>query len=112
MNTLMQLANEIQTADFILVLNSAYEFEHLIRTVREFSDLPIKGLIVTHLDEETRWSKLWNLTLESGLPILYCSGGQDIPGDFVKLTSEMLFQSVIQQLETTPSVQNSNMALN
>ena len=93
------MANEIQPAEFILVLNSAYELDHLIRSVRAFGDLPINSLIATHLDEETKWSKLWNLTLETGLPILYCSGGQEIPGDFVQLTSEMLFHSVMQQVE-------------
>ena len=70
LDTLKQLASEIQPAEFILVLNSAYELDHLIRSVRAFGDLPINGLIATHLDEETKWSKLWNLTLETGLKIL------------------------------------------
>jgi len=106
LDTLRQLANEVSPAEFILVLNSAYELDHLVRSVREFSDLPINGLIVTHMDEESKWSKLWNLTLETGLPILHCSGGQEIPGDFVQLTSQMLFQSVIQPLELGSSLQS------
>ena len=99
LTTLRKFADEIHPAEFLLVLNSAYELEHLINSVRGFSDLPISGLIVTHLDEETRWSKLWNLTLETNLPILYCTGGQDMPGDFVQLTSEMLFRSVMQETD-------------
>ena len=106
LDALRQLANEVSPAEFILVLNSAYELDHLVRSVREFSDLPINGLIVTHMDEESKWSKLWNLTLETGLPILHCSGGQEIPGDFVQLTSQMLFQSVIQPLELGSSLQS------
>ena len=112
LDTLKQLANEIQPAEFILVLNSAYEFDHLIRSVRAFGDLPINGLITTHLDEETKWSKLWNLTLETGLPILYCSGGQEIPGDFFQLTSEMLFHSVMQQLEPENSTKQLDTVFN
>ena len=112
LDTLKQLANEIQPAEFILVLNSAYELDHLIRSVRAFGDLPINGLIATHLDEETKWSKLWNLTLETGLPILYCSGGQEIPGDFVQLTSEMLFHSVMQQLEPENSTKQLDTVFN
>ena len=112
LDTLKQLANEIQPAEFILVLNSAYELDHLIRSVRDFGDLPINGLIVTHLDEETKWSKLWNLTLETGLPILYCSGGQEIPGEFVQLTSEMLFHSVMQQLEPENSTRQLDSVFN
>lgn len=102
LTTLRKFADEIHPAEFLLVLNSAYELEHLINSVRGFSDLPISGFIVTHLDEETRWSKLWNLTLETNLPILYCSGGQDMPGDFVQLTSEMLFRSVMQETDFSP----------
>jgi len=112
LDTLKQLANEIQPAEFILVLNSAYELDHLIRSVRAFGGLPINGLIATHLDEETKWSKLWNLTLETGLPILYCSGGQEIPGDFVQLTSEMLFHSVMQQLEPENSTKQLDTVFN
>ena len=112
LDTLKQLANEIQPAEFILVLNSAYELDHLISSVRAFGDLPINGLIATHLDEETKWSKLWNLTLETGLPILYCSGGQEIPGDFVQLTSEMLFHSVMQQLEPEDSTKQPDTVFN
>ena len=68
MDTLKQLANEIQPAEFIL-LNLPHE---LIISFALFvrRDLPINGLIATHLDEETKVSKLWNLTLETGLPIL------------------------------------------
>ena len=102
LSTLRKFSDEIHPAEFLLVLNSAYELEHLINSVRGFSDLPISGLIVTHLDEETRWSKIWNLTLETNLPILYCSGGQDMPGDFVQLTSEMLFRSVMQETDFSP----------
>ena len=111
-DTLKHLANEIQPAEFILVLNSAYEMDHLIHSVRAFGDLPINGLIATHLDEEPKWSKLWNLTLETGLPILYCSGGQEIPGDFVQLNSEMLFHSVMQQLEPENSTKQLDTVFN
>src|SRR5262249_138108 len=43
-----------------LVLNGAYEAVHLLDQVRFFSSLGISDLIVTHLDEEPRWGKLWN----------------------------------------------------
>jgi hypothetical protein len=46
-----------------LVLNAAYETPLLLAQLRAFAALPIQDVIVTHLDEESRWGKLWNLTL-------------------------------------------------
>ena len=100
MKSLVSLTNKTQPAECLLVLNSAYELGHLVRLVRSFSDLPINGLVMTHLDEETKWSKLWNLTLATDLPILYWSGGQEMPGDFVETTPQNLFGAVISQLES------------
>ena len=99
MKSIVSLTNQVQPAECLLVLNSAYELDHLVRLVRSFSDLPINGLMMTHLDEETKWSKLWNLTLATDLPILYWSGGQEMPGDFVETTPKDLFGAVIRQLE-------------
>lgn len=48
-----------------LVLNGAYDMALMMRQVRAFGVLEIEDLIVTHLDEEGRWGKLWNLVLGS-----------------------------------------------
>ena len=99
MKSLAALANRIQPAECLLVLNSAYELKHLIGLVRSFGDLPINGLIMTHLDEETGWSKLWNLSLAVDMPILYCTGGQEMPGDFVETKPSDLFHAVMKHLK-------------
>jgi flagellar biosynthesis GTPase FlhF len=59
--------------------------------VRAFSKLPITDLIVTHLDEETRWGKVWNLALGTNFPVHFLSSGQNIPGDFIAASAEQLF---------------------
>ncbi|MBC8244407.1 MAG: hypothetical protein H8E20_08445 [Verrucomicrobia bacterium] len=99
MKSIVTLANGIQPAECLLVLNSAYELSHLIGLVRSFGEIPINGLIMTHLDEETGWSKLWNLSLAVDLPILYCSGGQEMPGDFVETRPSDLFHAVMKHLK-------------
>jgi len=99
MKSLVTLANGIQPAECLLVLNSAYELNHLIGLVRSFGEIPINGLIMTHLDEETGWSKLWNLSLAVEIPILYCSGGQEMPGDFVQTRPSDLFHAVMKHLK-------------
>ncbi|MGA2175620.1 MAG: hypothetical protein ABSH38_11625 [Verrucomicrobiota bacterium] len=73
-----------------LVLNGAYDISVLLAQVRAFSALPIDDLILTHLDEEPNWGKIWNLALGAGYAILYFSSGQNIPGDFAEATAEKI----------------------
>lgn len=66
-----------------LVLNGAYETGLLLSQARAFSCLPVTDLVVTHLDEETRWGKLWNLVLGTKFPLRFLGAGQNIPGDLM-----------------------------
>ena len=66
-----------------LVLNGAYDISILLAQQRAFASLPIGDLIVTHLDEETRWGKVWNLALGTNYSILtFQHGGKISPGYF------------------------------
>jgi flagellar biosynthesis protein FlhF len=69
-------------AEVHLVLNAAYEGKLLLAQARAFSALPVHSLVLTHLDEEPRWGKLWNLTLGTNFSVGYLSSGQNIPGSF------------------------------
>jgi flagellar biosynthesis protein FlhF len=73
-----------------LVLNGAYDIKVLLAQVRAFSALPLEDLIISHLDEEPHWGKLWNLTLGAGLPIRHLSAGQNIPGEFWEASAERI----------------------
>ncbi len=73
-----------------LVLNGAYEMPVLLAQIRAFSTLPVTDLIVTHLDEEQRWGKLWNFVLGTNYTLRFFSTGQNIPGDFFTASAERL----------------------
>lgn len=73
-----------------LALNGAYDVSVTLAQVRAFAALPVEDLIITHLDEETRWGKLWNLVLGANHPIRYLSTGQNIPGDFCAASAEAI----------------------
>lgn len=74
-----------------LVLNGAYEAGKLIEQARSWEGLGAVDLIVTHLDEESRWGKVWNLVMGTNLGVSHFSSGQNIPGDFIFATAEALF---------------------
>lgn len=73
-----------------LVLNAAYETPLLLAQIRAFSVLPIADLIITHLDEEPRWGKLWNLVLGTNCTPGFLSAGQNIPGEFCAATPDRI----------------------
>ena len=73
-----------------LVLNGAYEVSTLLAQVRAFSCLPVSDLAITHLDEEKRWGKLWNLLLGTNYALRWLSAGQNIPGDLGNASAENL----------------------
>ena len=89
--TLKRQIGELPAGHVHLVLNAAYEIPVLIAQARAFSSYPIFDVVLTHLDEEGRWGKLWNLVLGTNYSLGWMSSGQNIPGDFYAASAQMLF---------------------
>ncbi|MGV3757181.1 MAG: hypothetical protein ACO1QS_17520 [Verrucomicrobiota bacterium] len=73
-----------------LVLNAAYDAVLLLAQAKAFKALPVTDVVFTHLDEEVRWGKLWNVWLGTNYTCSRLSGGQNIPGDFLKAEAELI----------------------
>jgi flagellar biosynthesis protein FlhF len=80
----------IAGAQVHLVLNAAYDVSVLLAQARAFAALPVDDIIFTHLDEEKRPAKLWNVVLGTNFTVRFLSGGQNIPGEFVCARAELL----------------------
>jgi flagellar biosynthesis protein FlhF len=87
---LRQIIAEFGVPEIHLVLNAAYESTHLLEQVRFFSSLGITDLIVTHLDEESRWGKLWNFVLGTNYSVRAVCDGQNVPGDIHPATPDLI----------------------
>jgi flagellar biosynthesis protein FlhF len=87
---LRRVVDRLGGARVHLVLNAAYESDTLLAQARAFSVLPLADIIVTHLDEELRWPKLWNIVLGTNLPISFLGAGQNLPGIFERASSRNL----------------------
>lgn len=96
-NTLAERIARFPSAQVHLVLNTAYDTTASLMQARALTVLPISDVIVTHLDEEPRWCRLWNLMLGVGLPIRYLSAGQNIPGEFMEARVDHVLSRVFQQ---------------
>ena len=89
-----ELAGQLEQfgpAQLHLVLNGAYDISILLAQFRAFSVLPIDDLVITHLDEESCWGKIWNLVLGTNCSIRHFSAGQNIPGDLCEASAGMIF---------------------
>lgn len=73
-----------------LVLNAAYDPPLLLTQARAWAGLPITDLVLTHLDEEPRAGKLWNLVLGTKFALRYLGAGQNVPGDFRAASADAL----------------------
>jgi flagellar biosynthesis protein FlhF len=87
---LRRLLEEFGPCRVHLVLNAAYEVPLLLAQARAFSMLPIEDLILTHLDEEARWGKVWNVVLGTNYPVRFLSAAQNVPGEFFPATAERI----------------------
>ena len=76
-----------------LVLNAACETSILFEQIRVFSALEVEDVLFTHLDEERRRVKLWNFVLGTNFPLSFLSAGQNIPGEFHRAETALLFPS-------------------
>jgi flagellar biosynthesis protein FlhF len=86
----------IASAQVHLVLNAAYDVSVLLSQARAFSALPVNDVIFTHLDEEKKPAKLWNVVLGTNFTVRFLSGGQNIPGDFYSASAEALIPRQIR----------------
>ena len=93
---LERLLSTMPGASVSLVMNAAYDTTLLQTQVRAFARLPITDLLFTHLDEEPRWSKLWNFVLGTNYSLSFLGAGQNIPGQFLRATPEALFPAEIR----------------
>lgn len=80
-----------------LVLNAAYECPVLFEQFHAFKAFAPEDVIFTHLDEERRRVKLWNVVLGTNCSVSFLGAGQKIPGDFFRAESTLLFPSEYRQ---------------
>jgi flagellar biosynthesis protein FlhF len=90
LNHLARQIGELPAPQVHLVLNAAYETPLLLAQARAFSALPVHDLIFTHLDEEPRWGKLWNVILGTNFTVSFLGAGQNIPGQWTPATPEQI----------------------
>jgi flagellar biosynthesis protein FlhF len=81
---------ELKSPTVHLVLNAAYEGPLLLEQSRAFQSLNVHDVVLTHLDEERRRGKIWNLVLGTNYRVSHLSAGQNVPGGLEPAEAEHL----------------------
>jgi flagellar biosynthesis protein FlhF len=84
------ILQQIQNSQVHLVLNAAYELSILLEQIHAFAPMNPSDLIITHLDEEQTWGKIWSVVLGTKYPLRFLGAGQNIPGYLNLATSELM----------------------
>lgn len=64
-----------------LTVSATTDAVGLMDTARRFALVPLNGLVLTKLDEASRFGPAFNLANRSGLPLVYFTTGQEVPDD-------------------------------
>lgn len=85
-------------AEAHLVLSAGTKNRELYDTVEQFSRIPIRSLIFTKLDEALTCGSLYSTAWRSGLPVSYCTNGQNVPEDFFPADGERLADLLLENV--------------
>lgn len=82
-----------------LVLPATAQRTVLEQAYKQFSTLPLEGLILTKLDEAMGLGDALSLCLSHQLPLAYLTAGQRVPEDISVPSARLLAQSLVTSLE-------------
>ncbi len=78
-----------------LVLSATTQIEGLHEIIASFRNIPLKGCIITKLDEATRLGGVISAVIEHQLPVAYMADGQRVPEDLHVARAEGLVQRAV-----------------
>lgn len=74
-------------------------------TIRRYQALPIHKIIMTKLDETSRFGSMYNMLSHAGIPVSYLSAGQRVPEDLDVATRPRLVDLVLGERATIVSAE-------
>lgn len=90
---IVDLSRDIET---YLVLSLTAKPKDILSIYRQFNNIPLKGFILTKLDETDTLGVVVDLVMTSHLGISYITTGQDVPDDIVRATPKYLVSQIMR----------------
>ena len=93
---LLNLSTSAIPVEFHLALSTSEKSEICDRQISFFSELGIKSVIFTNLDESNAYGDIVNTCIKWSLPMSYFSAGQRIPEDIERASRERVIERVFR----------------
>jgi flagellar biosynthesis protein FlhF len=77
-----------------LVLAAPVDESVLMDTIQRYQSLPIHNVILTKLDETSKFGGIYNVLSQVAIPVSYLSAGQRVPEDLESATPQRLVELV------------------
>lgn len=110
LDNLNSLIASLPDIDVLLTLPADREAYVLEEIVEAYSQLPITGVIATHLDETVRIGGLISLLIKKRLPTVWLSDGAQVPGNLKLATAADLVNRAFLLAREFKKRQRSNFA--
>ncbi len=78
-----------------------------METIRRYHALPVHKIIMTKLDETSRYGNMYNVLSQTGIPVSYLSSGQRVPEDLEAATQAGLVELVLGDKPVVDNVEPS-----
>ncbi|GEM03417.1 flagellar biosynthesis regulator FlhF [Halolactibacillus miurensis] len=90
---IVDLSKDIET---YLVLSLTAKPKDILAIYHQFDKIPLKGFILTKLDETDTLGVIVDLVMESSLGVSYVTTGQDVPDDIKRATPRYLSSHIMR----------------
>ncbi|MBW1708860.1 MAG: flagellar biosynthesis protein FlhF [Deltaproteobacteria bacterium] len=90
LDELAEVINGCENASTLLVLSATTKDRNLAATIERVRNLPVKGLIISMIDETDRYGNVINNLIKFKAPVSYLTNGQKVPDDLIPATPSRL----------------------
>lgn len=96
MDDLKNLLDSANPDEVHLVLSASTNQDDLKRAVGKYAPMQPSALFFTKLDETSQYGTVFCLAADTGIPLSYCSVGQDVPDDLMLAHSGKIASMVVE----------------
>lgn len=91
----VDIHNDLET---FLVLSLTSKVKDLETIFKQFSEVPIRKLIFTKVDETSQYGAVLNLLIEEKVGVAYLTDGQNVPDDIKEASSKRIISTIVGEL--------------
>ncbi|MDH4121604.1 MAG: flagellar biosynthesis protein FlhF [Deltaproteobacteria bacterium] len=95
MAEIFRLFEDMEQTDVWLTLSATTKDAEMTEVTRRFSQIPLRGVVFTKLDECATYGAIFNHAIRFKIPVAYLTTGQKVPEDIEPATRERMVDLIL-----------------